>query len=301
MRSLAQELRLGLKGMSRAERRIARALLSSNFEAGLMPVASLASAAGVSGPTVIRFTTELGYSTYRDFQQSAQHQVRESIKSPATGNKRGVARNAGRSTDDIVRNLLSRTKATLEMIDSVEFERVAKILGDRRRNLYTIGGQATSFFANLLAARLFQIRPAVRSVNAGLGGFSLEDQLPFISNRDVIFAFDFRRYQKSTIDFCRIVSEQGATIVLMTDVWLSPIADIASHVLVVDSETDGPYDFLTPCMALLDALQEQILVVANVDEMVERIRLCEKYPRGLVGEDSHEDASSTTGGADELM
>lgn len=283
--NLAQVLRRSLKVMSRAERRIARALFLSNFEAGLMSVANLAAMADVSGPTVIRFTTSLGYPSYKDFQDSAVRQHNESIESPATLYERLTQSPARPTTEEVVGSVLSRTQSTLEMIDFDEFEKIARILGDRRRNLYTIGGQSTVFFADLLAARLFQVRPSVQSIHSHSAGFSREDLLPFIGNRDVLFAFDFRRYQKSTIEFSRIAAEQDATVILMTDMWLSPIADFASQVLVVDSETNGPYDFLTPCMALLDTLQEAVLANSDFDEVRKRIHLCEKYPRGLVGED----------------
>lgn len=283
--NLAQELRRNIKGMSRAERRIARALFLSNFEAGLMSVAALAATANVSGPTVIRFTTTLGYASYKEFQDSASRQHKHSVDSPAALYER-VLDNAVRPTmSEVVKSVLKRTSSTLEMIDTQEFDKVAKILGDRRRNLYTLGGQATTFFADLLAARLFQVRPSVQSVHSHTTGFSREDLLPFIGGKDVLFAFDFRRYQKSTIEFSRIAAEQDATVILMTDMWLSPIADFASHVLVVDSETDGPYDFLTPCMALLDTLQEAVLANVDIQEARDRIRLCGKYPRGLIGEE----------------
>ncbi|WP_181173396.1 MurR/RpiR family transcriptional regulator [Mesorhizobium sp. B4-1-4] len=288
---MAQELRRNVKVMSRAERRIARALFLSNFEAGLMSVANLAALANVSGPTVIRFTTTLGYSSYKDFQNSAARQHDESIESPATLYERVTQSPARPTTGDVISSVLSRTKSTLEMIDIEEFDKIARILGDRRRNLYTLGGQSTVFFADLLAARLFQVRPSVQSIRSHSMGFCREDLLPFIGNRDVLFAFDFRRYQKSTIEFCQIAAEQDATVILMTDMWLSPIADFASQVLVIDSETDGPYDFLTPCMALLDTLQEAVLANSNFDEVRKRIRLCEKYPRGLVGEEGTDHTS----------
>ncbi len=249
-----------------------------------MSVANLASMANVSGPTVIRFTNNLGYATYKDFQDAASLEREESVKSPARLYSR-VPTSQPRETEEVIERLLRRTTSTLGMIEEQEFEKVAKILGDKRRNLYTIGGQLTSFFANLVASRLFLLRPSVQSINAHPMGFCPEDQLPFIGNRDVVLAFDLRRYQKSTINFTKLAYEQGATVILMTDMWLSPIADFASHVLVVDSETDGPYDFLTPCMALIDTLHEKILANVNFEEVQERIRLCEKYPRGLLGED----------------
>ncbi len=63
-----------------------------------------------------------------------------------------------------------------------------------------------------------------------------------------------RRYQKDTIALTRAAKARGATIVLVTDPWLSPIADIADHVLTVDVEAPSPYDSMVPCVALVEGL-----------------------------------------------
>ena len=41
---------------------------------------------------------------------------------------------------------------------------------------------------------------------------------------------------------------------LVTDPWLSPIADLADQVLTVDVDAPSPYDTLVPCIALIEAL-----------------------------------------------
>ncbi|MDG2480942.1 MAG: SIS domain-containing protein, partial [Alphaproteobacteria bacterium] len=70
----------------------------------------------------------------------------------------------------------------------------------------------------------------------------------------VLLVFDVRRYQKDTIALTRTAKAQGATVVLITDPWLSPIADLADHVLTVDVEAPSPYDSMVPSVALVEAL-----------------------------------------------
>jgi hypothetical protein len=81
------------------------------------------------------------------------------------------------------------------------------------------------------------------------------DQLVDIGRNDVLVIFDYRRYQADTIDFARRAKERGATIVLITDPWLAPIADIARHVVLPTSVmAPSPFDSLVAGMAIVETL-----------------------------------------------
>lgn len=261
-----------------------RILHATNFRAGMASVANLAAQADVSGPTVIRFTSELGYPTYRGFQEAAEAQFSERVESPATLYQRGRVRRHVTDLDTVSTSILGCVKKTLAMADRGELEKIVKILANERRHICTLGGRGTDVFAQMLAARLYQIRPNARAIGAQPLGFSREDQLSFMGRRDVVIAFDFRRYEESTIFFAQAAAKHGATIILVTDTWLSPIADFASHVMTVHSDSGGPYDYWTPCLALLETVLEMTLSEMDPDAVGERIRLSEQYSRGLLGD-----------------
>jgi DNA-binding MurR/RpiR family transcriptional regulator len=66
--------------------------------------------------------------------------------------------------------------------------------------------------------------------------------------------FDYRRYQNSTIEFARRAAEMGAQIVLFTDVWLSPVADVSKHVLTCTVRGPSPFDTMVPGLAVVEAV-----------------------------------------------
>jgi DNA-binding MurR/RpiR family transcriptional regulator len=74
------------------------------------------------------------------------------------------------------------------------------------------------------------------------------------SRRDVFVIFDVRRYQPATIELARTAANAGATIVLLTDQYLSPISDIAEAVLPARVDAPSPFDSLVPAMALVESL-----------------------------------------------
>jgi DNA-binding MurR/RpiR family transcriptional regulator len=281
--SLARRIRDAIGGLSRAERRVARALYASNFEAALWPVAALAESAGVSAPSVLRFTAALGFVSYPDFQAEAKAQLADRVESPATLYERAMIRTREARLDALSASISKCVDATLSMIDEGELERVVKHLANPRRNIWTIGGQASSALADMLAVRLFQLRHHVQCLSSKPLGYSMEGQLPFIGPRDVVVAFDFRRYQVSTVNFCGSAHSQGSTVVLITDPWLSPIADIADAVLTIEPDDGWAVDFVTPCLAIIDVLQTSVLARLDTEAVMERMRLCDELASGLIG------------------
>jgi DNA-binding MurR/RpiR family transcriptional regulator len=98
-----------------------------------------------------------------------------------------------------------------------------------------------------------------------------------IGRRDVIVAFDIRRYQEDVTALCETAARQGAAVVLLTDPWLSPIARVARHVLpahiVAPSNWDSSAGLLLLTEALVAAVTKRLWDSAKPRmEAVERLR-----------------------------
>ena len=262
---VAEAARRSMSNLTPAERRVARALLAAYPVAGLETVAELARRAGVSGPTVIRFAAKLGYDSYMDFQRVLKDELMARDRSPAL--QISARPPAGESILARVQascvNALDRTFRSLSPQD---FSTTTELIADRRRPLSAIGGRFTTSIAEYLTGQLEQVRPMVSLVRPGPNG-----QLPLaldMSRRDVVVAFDIRRYQRETIEFARAARSRGAAIILVTDPWLSPIAEIAQDVLPVAVETVSPFDTLMPALAVADAIVTS--VVERIGESAEK-------------------------------
>ena len=70
----------------------------------------------------------------------------------------------------------------------------------------------------------------------------------------ILFVLDVRRYQQDVIEFAQAADRRGATIVLLTDPWRSPAAQVADHMLTVPVDSPSVFDVLTPGMAMAEAL-----------------------------------------------
>jgi DNA-binding MurR/RpiR family transcriptional regulator len=93
-----------------------------------------------------------------------------------------------------------------------------------------------------------------------------------LGRRDVLVAFDVRRYQSDTIELAELAKTRRTSVVLFTDTLLSPIARVATHVLTCDLDAPSPYDSMVPCLALMEVV---IAAVAERSGMIGKRRIAE--------------------------
>jgi DNA-binding MurR/RpiR family transcriptional regulator len=249
--AVVERIRLHVGDMTPSERRIARALLAGPLTIGLESSSRLAERVGVSGPTVSRFAARLGFDNYAAFQAALREDVAARVMSPAEVFRRHVPR-----TGDDVLGVAAGTmgvavEETLAGLSSADFGLAAGLLSEARHVL-VVGGWFSHLLAGYLAAVLREFRPRVREVPpvAGERAAAIAD----VEKKDVVVAFDFRRYEQDTLEFSTAIHAAGARIVLFTDPWLSPIADIADAVLSARVVGPAPIESLTPTLAVVETL-----------------------------------------------
>ena len=217
-----------------AERGVARALLAQRYPiAGLETLAQLAARAEVSGPTVMRFVNRLGFEGYPAFQEALRQEIQEKLTSSLAAARTAAARTRRGGAVASLSTFVSELQKTMAGVPPSEFEAVVDLLADERRPGLLTGGRFSQILSFYLTAHLDMMRGGCRYV--GASPTPRFDELIDVTRRTVVVAFDYRRYQNSTIEFARRAARRGATIILFTDPWLSPIAEVARHVLTSTS------------------------------------------------------------------
>jgi DNA-binding MurR/RpiR family transcriptional regulator len=131
---VAEQVRLMLPTLPRAERRAAMTLLADYPAAGLETVASLAARAGTSGPTVLRLASRLGFTGFAELQQALRDELTDRHASP-------LAQYGKRNRDHV--------------------ERSIGLLADSRHPVVMAGGRFSGLLARYLALHLQELRPGV--------------------------------------------------------------------------------------------------------------------------------------------
>src|SRR5215208_1063753 len=146
--TVAVRANAALSTLSRAERRVGRALLADYPSAGLASAARLAERAEVSPPTVLRFAQSLGYEGFTDLQAALRAELSAKSSGPIT--RLPDAPPAGSMLDRLLqqsRAQSDRAAETLAQLPASALETAVTLLADTRRAVYLYGGH----FSHLLA------------------------------------------------------------------------------------------------------------------------------------------------------
>jgi DNA-binding MurR/RpiR family transcriptional regulator len=265
---LSEQIRLRLPELSPSERRVARALLAGPPTIGLESSVRLARHAGVSAPTVSRFIAQLGFANYGAFQRALHEELDARVMSPVeVYRQHELARRArppgtagpGSDTELLTASgttLAQAVTASLRDLNPGEFRRATMLLADTSRQAIAVGGWFSHVLAEHLAAVLRQLRPRVRAIPPAAS--ERVAAVADLGKRDVVVIFDFRRYETDTLEFARAVRAVSARIVLLTDPWLSPVAEIADAVLPAQVTGPAPFESLTPTLAIVETLMTAV-------------------------------------------
>ncbi len=238
--------------LTASERKVARAFLTSYPIAGLENVAQLAQRAGVSGPTVMRFVGKLGFVGYPELQEALRREVQEKLTSALAQ----FPEDPGKAPEGVLQASLQTFHTELDRsfagLSQAEFDEAVGVLADPRHSILCTGGRFSQVLAYYLFLHLNMLRPRCRYVVAA--PTPRWDELIDVDRRTVLVVFDYRRYQNSTIEFANRAVQKGCQVVLFTDPWLSPVAEVSRHVLTSSVRAPSPFDSLVPAFALLETV-----------------------------------------------
>jgi len=261
-RSVAETVQFAFDQLTPTERKAARFLSAQYPVAGLDTLTGFAKRAGVSGASILRMVSKLGFAGYPEFQKALRAELAAQLESPLI---RRRERPTGQTkAEDFLDRFAERTaeniQQSLASVPRREFEAIAALLCDPGRSIYLLGGRITSSIAEYLALHLRAIRSHVYEIKGSNAAWL--DQMLNIGKRDIVLLFDIRRYESDLLRFAEQVSRRGAVVILMTDEWLSPISQTAHHILPAKIATASSWDsgasILVYCEALIAAVSDRL-------------------------------------------
>ncbi|MDI3337999.1 MurR/RpiR family transcriptional regulator [Defluviimonas aestuarii] len=277
-RTIEQQIKAHFDALTRAERQLASHITRHYPVAVLGSITALAKAADVSTPTVVRLVQKLGYKGYPDFQIVVRSEVEERLISPITKHDRwagGVPDThiLNRFADAVVGNL----QATLGQIDHAEFDAVARLMADKERKIFAMGGRITHAMADYFVTHMKVIRPNVTLISDMSNAWP--PALIDMGKGDVVLAFDIRRYENNVLSLVEMAADQGAEVVLITDQWVSPAAERARYRLSAHIEVPSAWDSTVAIQVLVETLMAAVQSLTWEDTQARMKRLEELYSR----------------------
>lgn len=258
--SVADRVRRGMPQLTRTERRVARTVLAGYPVSGLGTVADLATISSTSSASVVRLVQKLGFEGFSQFQSEIRDELATRASGPADRLDRGSAEDGALARQAAAASALVATIP--ETIPQSEFEAAVDLLADPNRPVKIVGGRVTGLLGEYLHHHLSRARPHVSVLNAD--SRTRHAALLDISKRDVVVVLDVRRYTPDVAAIAATASRRGATVLLLTDVLMSPIASVAQVVLPTRVDAPSPFDTTVSVLVVLEALATA--VVARLGE-----------------------------------
>ncbi len=270
--SIAERLRRDLGRMTPNEKRAAQRLLADFPMAGLDTAARFGEASGVSAPTVLRMVAKLGFASYGAFQDELKAELAARRATPLT---KGLRSYADDPLAAFAAASVENLRATAANVPRDEFAAVVALLSDPRRSVHLLGGRFTDPIADYMAVHLRVLRSDVRRITGQPAAWL--DQLLDIQKRAIVVLFDIRRYSDDLAAFAARASARGATVVLVTDQWLSPISKVARHVLPAHVAAPSVWDSGAGLILIVEAMLAAVATARGAEgrdrlEALEAIR-----------------------------
>ncbi|PHV71182.1 N-acetylmannosamine kinase [Sporanaerobium hydrogeniformans] len=249
---LIHRIRKNMSKLSKGQRLIANYVLEHYEKAVYLTAARLGTIVGVSESTVVRFANELGYDGYPKFQEALE----ELVKNRLTAMQRLEVTTDRIDLDHVLKGVLQtdeeKIRYTREQIDEKAFnEAVNKILS--AKTIYILGVRSCAGLANFLGFYLNIIFDNVKVVNTT----SISEMFEIIhriSDEDVMIGISFPRYSKRVLKALEFARGHKASVIAITDSYISPVAGFADYTLVGRSEMISFVDSLVAPMSIINAL-----------------------------------------------
>jgi DNA-binding MurR/RpiR family transcriptional regulator len=222
-------------------------------------VTEVADRCGVQPSAVVRFAQRFGFSGFSELQALFRAQWSERTAPQASYQQRirklvAEKRNA-LTPGAVAREFVAASSFGLEELardfDDAAFA-VAVALLERAPHIYVVGVRRSYPVAAYITYALQHVDKRVQLVD-GTGGMVME-QVRSIGRGDAIVAISFTPYGKETLACVRHAHRRGAKAIVLTDSRMSPLARIASALLVVHEGSAFAFRSLTNTLCLGQAL-----------------------------------------------
>lgn len=232
-----------------SQKRIAETIVDDPQFVAFATVDKFAARLNVSASTIVRFAYRLGLSGYPELQDQVRELVLGALNAGADGTD--VSDHLG---DGVVAESLRHDRVllerTIERLQLDDLETAVQCIVDAER-VRIVGGVTAFSAAYYTSVTLERVRDRIALLD---GGPVPSGPLIEMQEGDVLLAFSFAPYARSTQYVINAVKERGARVVVVTDSPISPFRDKADVLLLASVSGIGTQNSLVAAFAIANAL-----------------------------------------------
>lgn len=287
--ALSKRIAAGFADLSPQLRQAARYVLHRPDDVALMSMRGLAAEARVHPSTMLRLARSFGYPGYKQFREPFQERLRARprgyVERARDLQKKGeLGELAG-----LLRGVVAAGEANLrESFDANPVDAFAAFADalSRARRVFVLGLRScfpVAFFFHY-AYRMFR----ANAVLMGERGGTVADELRDAGSGDVLFAISIEPYTTETVRAVEFAKARGASVVVVTDSPVSPLAKRADVALLVQHDSPSFFGSVAAALAVVEALivilvaQGGNTALESIEESERQLARFEAYWQGVV-------------------
>jgi DNA-binding MurR/RpiR family transcriptional regulator len=252
------ELRRRYDALTNSQKRIAETIVEDPRFVAFATVDKFAARLGVSPSTIVRFAYRIGLSGYPELQEQVRELVLKGLRTDGTEGDDAAAHLGRTVFAESLRHDMQLLTRTAERLQSVDLDRAVDLLV-RAGRVAVVGGVTAYGVAYYAAVTLDRVREGVvlladRPVPTG--------PLLDLGEDDVLFAFSFPPYARSTLGTIETARARGVKVIAVSDSPISPLRGKVDVLLPASVSGIGMQNSLVAAMAVTN------IIVNGVTERV---------------------------------
>lgn len=257
------QLKTALSTLTPSERKVANFIIQQPTEVSYLTIQQLADNVGTSTTTIMRLSAKLGYSGFAELQNALQ----AFLKSDSTPKSRlmsGLTVHKDELWGKTLAHYSEQIAHLLTVIDKHTLDGIVERLTNANKILITSArsGLPIGLF---LAQNLNRLCGNAQFLQADLSDWV--DDVLTLSKDDVLIAISFPRYAKRIAQFASVAKQKGATLVVLTDNYTSPLVAQGDFVVPCNAQSlsfhNSPITAMIVADYLIGAVAKQHASTAN--------------------------------------
>ncbi|CUH64117.1 putative DNA-binding transcriptional regulator [Thalassovita gelatinovora] len=279
---LERRAQAALPDLSPKMQGVLRYLIANSDDIALSSMRTLATACGVTPPTMLRLARKLGYDDWNSLRDELQAELRERVEGPLTTRVRNLATYGQQDqTSRITQDLLEEDERNLRRSwDKIDVDQLDSAVGAMRaaRKLFFLGRRSCYPVAYLMYYSYRMIRDnGVMVADHGAGIFNSLDE---IGPDDALIVVGYEPYSQESVALTTQAADRGACVLSITDSAVSPLALCADHVFIARNESPAPFQSTIAAHSIGTALMV-LITAAEGNEAIETMQRREDSLRQL--------------------
>jgi len=271
-----ERIRQAYPRLSPNKKKIADFLMESHQDAAFMTASQLARHLGVDVATVVRFAQDIGYAGYPALAREVRSLVKDELQAAHE-----FAAGEVKAENTFTQVLLKERDNLEQSLMKIPAETVQQAVDALKaaKHIYIIAQGEVLDLARFFATRLQLLGLPVESVSGDTAAIALA--LEKLSADDVVVGVSHSKVAAETAGALRFASERGAKTIGLVSTHASPVAHVASLVIICPSKSMTAAPSFGAMASVMDAIL-QMLSLGEAEKMAAQQRTLEKTYIALV-------------------